>query len=284
MRHSAPCWRGSVAEDQGNVMSFVKLDCGLLQSSLWLDHEARIVFITALLMAEPFETREFMAQIDTNELKETGWEVPPGWYGFVAAAGVGIVRQSGVDFDLGMKALVRLASKDPDSRSSAYEGRRLVRVDGGYLVLNYDKYRERDYTNAERQRRWRESHKGNALPNDSNEVLDNNALRNDDITARNTSRSRSRSQKQKEITAAAAAAAQITPILCILNSRRAATRSKAGDSIIPEWEALVRDRGLTLDRLGDLLDELDHEDRWPSGVDALLAAGGPTPLLKGTIT
>lgn len=80
----------------------------------------------------------------------------------------------------------------------------------------------------------------------------------------------------------AAAANPLNGVLTdILAMHRAATRNRDGQSIITEWEALCRDRALTMDRLGDLLDELDHEDRWPSGVDALLAAGGPTPLLKG---
>jgi len=32
----------------------------------------------------------------------------------------------------------------------------MIRIDGGFLILNYMKYRDRDYTGAERQRRYRE--------------------------------------------------------------------------------------------------------------------------------
>lgn len=35
----------------------------------------------------------------------------------------------------------------------------MVRVDGGYIILNYDKYRQRDYTAKERMRRYRENKK-----------------------------------------------------------------------------------------------------------------------------
>ena len=39
--------------------------------------------------------------IEVDKLEPTGFMVPPGWYGFVPAAGVGILRQAGVDPVLG---------------------------------------------------------------------------------------------------------------------------------------------------------------------------------------
>lgn len=138
-------------------MAFVKLDCGMLDSSLWVDLEARILFITALLMAEPFEVVNPMPQFEVDSLKPTGFIVPPGWYGIVHSAGPGIVRRSMLDADAGMKALIRLGDPDPTSRTPLFEGRRLVRIDSGYLALNFTKYREKDHTAAERQRRYREN-------------------------------------------------------------------------------------------------------------------------------
>lgn len=114
------------------------------------------MFITALLMAEPFETEQPMEQFEVYSLKTTGFVVPPGWYGLVRAAGVGICRMAMVDPKDGLAALEKLGSPDPESRSKDFEGRRLVRVDGGFIVLNYMKYRERDYTAADRARRYRE--------------------------------------------------------------------------------------------------------------------------------
>lgn len=136
-------------------MPFVKLDCGMLTSSLWIDREARDIFITALLMAEPWEFLEPQAQISVRDLELTGWMMPPGWYGFARAAGIGIIHQAGMERESGMAALERLSSADHESRSHAFEGRRLVRIDGGYVVLNYMNYRERDETGAERMRRYR---------------------------------------------------------------------------------------------------------------------------------
>ena len=136
-------------------MAFVKLDTGILDSTLWIERECREVFITALLLAEPFELRTPTEQLEVRRLEATGFVVPIGWYGMVNAAGVGIVRRALVDPELGMLALERLGAPDLESRSQDFEGRRLVRVDGGYIVLNFMKYRDRDYTSAERSRRYR---------------------------------------------------------------------------------------------------------------------------------
>jgi hypothetical protein len=140
-------------------MPFVKLDCQLLHSTLWLDIDATRIFLTSLMMAEPREIKEPMAQLDVNTMQPTGWEVPSGWYGFVPAAGPGIVTASLLDMKVGMAALVRLGTPEPESRSPEFDGRRLVRVSGGFVVLNYMHYREKDHTAAIRMRRWREKKK-----------------------------------------------------------------------------------------------------------------------------
>lgn len=136
-------------------MPFVKLDCGILNSTLWFERDCREVFLTALLMAEPVELQEAMPQIQVRSLDPTGWEVPPGWYGLAPAAGLGIIDRAKVEREAGLLALEQLGSPEQASRSQEFDGRRLVRVDGGYIVLNYMKYRERDYTSAERSKRYR---------------------------------------------------------------------------------------------------------------------------------
>jgi hypothetical protein len=140
-------------------MPFVKLDTGLLDSSLWIDREAREVFITSLLMCDPWALTTPQPQFHVRELVHTGFSVPAGFYGLVHAAGVGIVRRAGVEFEAGLSALERLGAPDADSRSADYGGRRLVRIDGGYVVLNYFNYRDRDYTGAERAKRYRDNKK-----------------------------------------------------------------------------------------------------------------------------
>jgi hypothetical protein len=137
-------------------MPFVKLDCGMLDSSIWPDRIARELFITALLMAEPFELREETQQIKADSLKLEDCFIPAGWYGLVEAAGTGIIHRAMLGREEGMEALKRLCSCDPDSRSEEHCGKRMARINGGYLILNYDRYRQKDYTTAERSRRYRE--------------------------------------------------------------------------------------------------------------------------------
>ena len=140
-------------------MPFVKLDCGIIHSSLWAeDSDTKICWITLLLLA------------DQN--------------GFVCAAASAIAREAGIPAEVARRALYLFQSPDDESRTPDNEGKRVEKVDGGYQVLNYEKYRERDYTNAERQKRFRDSKKSNVTT--VTEPLP--------VTARNTSRSRSRSR------------------------------------------------------------------------------------------
>jgi hypothetical protein len=140
-------------------MAFVKLDCGILNSTLWVERDLRDIFVTALLMATPREISTPMPQYKVSAIEETGFVVPPGWYGFVEAAGPGIVRRAMAESDPGLRALAKLGEPDSESRSSEFEGRRLVRVDGGYVVLNYMKYRDKDATAAARAQRYRDRKK-----------------------------------------------------------------------------------------------------------------------------
>jgi hypothetical protein len=147
-------------------MPFVKLDTHLLDSTLWIDAHASRVFLTALMMAEPWDSTTPMEQLEVRSLEKTGFVVPPGWYGFIPAAGIGIIRRAMLSDEDGYTALEALASADPESRSPEFEGRRLVRIDGGFVVLNFMKFRDRDYGAADRMRRLRERKKGeNVRPN-----------------------------------------------------------------------------------------------------------------------
>jgi hypothetical protein len=59
-------------------MPFVKLDCGILDSSLWPDLYQREVFITALLMAHPIELRERRQQTARRD-SEAHWVLGAAW-------------------------------------------------------------------------------------------------------------------------------------------------------------------------------------------------------------
>ena len=154
-------------------MPFVKLDTGILDSTLWINRDLREVFITALLMAEPREFTTPQAQLALTDTEPTGFVAPPGWYGFVPAASFGIINRAGVERAPGMEALRSLGEPEGESRSKDFGGRRMLRIDGGFLILNYMKYRDKDHTAAERQRRLRARKKG-SLPT-KNVPRDNNS-------------------------------------------------------------------------------------------------------------
>lgn len=156
-------------------MAFVKLDTGILNSTLWIERDQREVFITALLMAEPREFSNPTRQIEVGRLEFTEFEAPPGWYGFVPAASVGIINRAGVEREAGMEALRKMGEPEIDSRSKEFEGRRMIRIDGGFLILNFMKYRDKDHTAAKRQQRLRDRRKA---------LLDATSHRNDDESRR----------------------------------------------------------------------------------------------------
>jgi len=145
-------------------MAFVKLDTNILDSTLWYAKDQRDVFLTALLLAQPREFDSPQRQIEIDSMEETGFEVPAGWYGFVPAAFVGIIDKSKVPLKRGVAALKEMGLPEIGSRSTEYEGRRLIRINGGFLVLNYMKYRDRDHTAAERMQRLRARQRGNVTP------------------------------------------------------------------------------------------------------------------------
>jgi len=120
--------------------SFTKLFNSIITSSIWSeDDKTRIMWITML------------ASADAN--------------GYVTGSIPGmaaIARMSLQDAEQSIKAL---CSPDPYSRSKEHEGRRLIEADGGWLIVNYAKYREhrdpekRRVQNREAKRRQRAKQK-----------------------------------------------------------------------------------------------------------------------------
>lgn len=140
-------------------MPFVKVDTAILDSSVWMPRDLRSLFLTALFMAKPHELKEPTPQLKVRTLEETGWEVPAGEYGLIEAAATRIIERDGMELEHGYTVLEALGERDNDSKNPDYDGRRVVRVRGGYIVLNFRLYRDKDYTAAQRQRRMRERRK-----------------------------------------------------------------------------------------------------------------------------
>lgn len=144
-------------------MSFVKLDCGILDSSVWCESPEKVkVWITLLAMARA--------------------------NGVVEATAPGIAHRAQLPLEVVATSLEVFESPDKYSRSIAAEGRRLERVDGGYRIINYEKYRAKDHTAADRQRRRRRR----LSPTRSVGVT------RDTVTRHGGSRKQRQKQKQKE--------------------------------------------------------------------------------------
>ena len=97
---------------------YTKLFSSILASTIWrAPDKTRIVWITLLAMA------------DKNGVAECS--VP------------GLADLARVSVEDCRAAIAELQLPDPDSRTKEYEGRRIEPTDGGFLILNHPKYREK---------------------------------------------------------------------------------------------------------------------------------------------
>lgn len=73
-------------------------------------------------------------------------------------------------------ALKKLAAPDPHSRSPEYEGRRIEQIEGGWKVLNYEKYRQKgmagEGSRAPYYRQYRARKRAELFQDDSRETRD----------------------------------------------------------------------------------------------------------------
>lgn len=100
-------------------VTYAKLFGSILYSTIWQapDH-VRLVWITMLAMKDQD--------------------------GIVEASVPGLAKAANVSVDLTRDALAALQAPDPDSRTPDHEGRRIESVDGGWRVLNHEKYRAKE--------------------------------------------------------------------------------------------------------------------------------------------
>jgi hypothetical protein len=169
-------------------VSFVKLDTGILDSTLWAARPQLEIFLAALLKAKPRKFEHPISEIAPDSTEPTGYVVPADWYGFVESSGPGLVRAAlleratGDAFNEGMKALASLAQPEAESRSAVFEGRRMIRVDRGYVILNYMRYRDFDHGAAERMRVFRERKKASSVTQNTRAVTPNDPERSRTVT------------------------------------------------------------------------------------------------------
>jgi hypothetical protein len=109
------------------VSGYVKMFSAMLSSSLWDESmPTRIVWVTMLLMADQD--------------------------GRVEALAAGIAHQARCTREQCDAALLVLSSPDPESKTQDMDGRRIVRVDGGWQVVNYESYRDQRSPDEQREK------------------------------------------------------------------------------------------------------------------------------------
>ena len=97
------------------MQSFSKLFSSILDSTIWSESvTTKIVWVTMLAMTDSV--------------------------GCVYASIPGLGKRAGVSIDDAQAALKCFLSPDPYSRTKDHEGRRIKEIDGGWQLLNYDKY------------------------------------------------------------------------------------------------------------------------------------------------
>ena len=99
-------------------MSYAKLFSTITESSLWSSSkETRLLFVSMLARANAV--------------------------GFIEASVPGLARISNLTRGETDAALRELTSPDPDDKSGNNDGRRIVRMEGGWGIVNYEAYRNR---------------------------------------------------------------------------------------------------------------------------------------------
>lgn len=126
------------------MAGYTKLFSSILDSTVWQESkETRLVWVTMLVMK------------NRNQIVEAS--VP------------GLAKRAGVAISEAEMALERLKEADPYSRTQEHEGRRIKDVDGGWLVLNGEKYRDKMSADevraykAQKQKEYRLRKKSNPM-------------------------------------------------------------------------------------------------------------------------
>jgi hypothetical protein len=116
--------------------TWTPLFSSIIRSSIWSEPlHVRVVWVTLLAMKDKA--------------------------GFVESTMPGIQRFAAVTIEECRDAIRVLEEPDPESKSSEHEGRRIQRVEGGWLILGHERYLKKmkevtqAVNNAKRQREWR---------------------------------------------------------------------------------------------------------------------------------
>ncbi len=135
------------------MSGYAKVHGSILRSTVWVGQskETRLTWVTMLILADGD--------------------------GYVASSVPGLAKEAGVTLEECEAALDIFRSPDAYSRTKEFEGRRIVDADGGWIVLNHQKYRDyktfEQVKNAERQARFKAKQRARNVAADVTNVTGN---------------------------------------------------------------------------------------------------------------
>ena len=137
------------------MTGFTKLFGSILASTIWdEDKDTKILWITMLAMSDQ--------------------------HGQVEGSIPGLAHQARLGISETETALKKLLAPDPYSRSRDHDGRRIAKIEGGWLILNHLKYRnkmsEDDRRERDRERQRRHRSKASAVTCDVTPECDRSRL------------------------------------------------------------------------------------------------------------
>src|SRR4030095_10381641 len=107
---------------------FTKLFNTIVTSTMWReDNETRLLWITLLALSDR--------------------------HGEVSASIPGLAHVANISEEGCRRGITKLESPDPDSRTETAEGRRITKIDGGWMIINYPLYRQ--MLNAEERKEYK---------------------------------------------------------------------------------------------------------------------------------
>jgi hypothetical protein len=253
------------------MTSFTKLFSTITASTIWQEPDAtRLVWITMLACA------------DQN--------------GYVGASIPGLASLARVSLEDCITALETLGQPDKYSRSKEFEGRRIIEADGGFVLLNYQKYREIRQADERREQvrqavqRHREKAKGAATGNQ--DVIKSNQCKPRKAQAEAEAEAEAGSKKESmssgDDLAAAISAFNAVALECgwpacqrLSPQRRSSLRARLGEvGGLAGWEAAMAKARASPFLRGETGRSEGHEN-WRPGIDFFLAPAKFTKLMEG---
>ena len=127
-------------------ITFTKLFSSITESTIWCESpETKVVWITMLAKSDQ--------------------------YGRVFTSIPGLAKLAGVSVNATRAAIHLFLEPDADSRTKDHEGRRICEIDGGYGLLNHEKYRE--IRDSEERKEYKRVWAANKRAEEKAETVDN---------------------------------------------------------------------------------------------------------------